>query len=128
MTQPRIEIKEYVQSYAQAARNAVQKAGFDGIEILAANGYQITQFLHETVNNRTDEYGGPIENRARFALEVLDACVEAVGVSKVGVRLSPWETYNGEFIPKKRVPYHTILTWFLQRSKLTTRFHYTPTS
>lgn len=101
MTQPRIEIKEYVQSYAQAARNAVQKAGFDGIEILAANGYQITQFLHETVNNRTDEYGGPIENRARFALEVLDACVEAVGVSKVGVRLSPWETYNGEFIPKQ---------------------------
>lgn len=89
------EIKEYVQLYAQAAKNAIEDGGFDGVELHAANGYLITQFLHETVNNRTDEYGGSIENRARFALEVLEATVKAVGPSKVGIRLSPWEEYNG---------------------------------
>ena len=84
-----------MQLYAQAAKNAVQDGGFDGVEIHAANGYLITQFLHEVVNNRTDEYGGSIENRARFGLEVLEAIVKAVGASKVGIRLSPWESYNG---------------------------------
>lgn len=73
----------------------MHKAGFDGVEIHAANGYLITQFLHEVVNNRTDEYGGSIENRSRFALEILDAVVKAVGPKKVGIRLSPWETFNG---------------------------------
>ena len=89
------EVKEYVQLYAQAAVNAVKHAGFDGIEIHAANGYLVTQFLHESINNRTDEYGGSIENRSRFALEILGACVKAVGASKVAIRVSPWERYNG---------------------------------
>ena len=88
-------MKEYAQLYAQAAINAVKYAGFDGIEIHAANGYIVTQFLHENTNNRTDEYGGSIENRARFALEVLDACVKGIGASKVVIRLSPWERFNG---------------------------------
>ena len=88
------EIEEYPQIYAQAAENAI-KAGFDGIELHSANGYLINQFLHETVNNRTDEYGGSIENRARFALEIIEACVKAIGASKVGIRFSPWEFFNG---------------------------------
>ena len=82
--------------YGQAARNAVQDGGFDGVEIHGATGYLVAQFLNDVVNNRKDEYGGSIENRARFGLEVLDACVKAVGASKVGIRLSPWEVYNGE--------------------------------
>ncbi|KAI0075622.1 NADH:flavin oxidoreductase/NADH oxidase [Panus rudis PR-1116 ss-1] len=86
------EIKEFVQLYAKAAANAIE-AGFDGVEIHGANGYLIDQFLQDVSNNRTDEYGGSIENRARFALEVIDAVVKAVGPKKVGIRLSPW----GEF-------------------------------
>ncbi|KAK7685002.1 hypothetical protein QCA50_011837 [Cerrena zonata] len=88
------EVKEYVQFYAKAADNAVHRAGFDGIELHSANGYLLNQFLHETVNNRTDEYGGSIENRVRFVLEVLEASVKAVGASKVGIRFSPWEFFN----------------------------------
>jgi 2,4-dienoyl-CoA reductase-like NADH-dependent reductase (Old Yellow Enzyme family) len=64
-----------VQLYATAARNAVERAGFDGVEIHGANGFLIDQFLKETSNNRTDEYGGSPENRARFALEVVDGGV-----------------------------------------------------
>ncbi|KAK7685015.1 hypothetical protein QCA50_011850 [Cerrena zonata] len=105
---PPTEIQEYVQLYAQAAVNAVQKAGFDGVEIHAANGYLITQFIHDSINNRTDEYGGSIENRARFALEVLDACVKAVGASKVGIRISPWEAYNESHIDNT-IPQYTYL-------------------
>ena len=95
------EVKECVQLCAQAAINAVRHAGFHDIEIHAANGYLVTQFLHESINNRTDEYGGSIENRSRFALEILDACVKAVGASKVAIRVSPWERYNGTIISCK---------------------------
>ncbi|KAJ7753312.1 NADH:flavin oxidoreductase/NADH oxidase [Mycena maculata] len=84
------EIKEYSELFAVAASNAVHKAGFDGVEVHAANGYLPEQFLMNSVNDRTDEYGGSIENRARFTLEVLDAIVPAVGASKTAVRLSPW--------------------------------------
>ncbi|KAI0076951.1 FMN-linked oxidoreductase [Panus rudis PR-1116 ss-1] len=79
------EIKEYVQRYATAACNAVE-AGFDGVEIHAAGGYLLDQFLQDVSNNRTDEYGGSIENRARFVLEVIDAIVKAVGPGKVGIK------------------------------------------
>ena len=90
------EIREYTQLFAQAARNGVEKAGFDGVEVHGANGYLIEQFLKESCNNRTDEYGGSPERRARFALEVVDAVVSAVGPRKVGVRLSPWNTFQGK--------------------------------
>ena len=93
------EIKEYVQLHATAARNAVLKAGFDGVEIHAANGYLPDQFLQTNTNARTDEYGGSIENRARFVLEIADAIVKAVGANKVGIRLSPWSTYQGALWP-----------------------------
>ena len=65
------------------------------MEIHAANGYLITQFLNDEINNRTDEYGGSIENRARLALEVVDSLVKAHGAPKVGIRLSPWEIAYG---------------------------------
>ncbi|KAI0039631.1 FMN-linked oxidoreductase [Auriscalpium vulgare] len=86
------DIKEYVQLYAQAARNGMEKAGFDGVEIHGGNGYIIDQFLKDRTNNRTDEYGGSDENKARFALEVVEAVANAVGQDKVGLRLAPWQT------------------------------------
>lgn len=89
------EIKEYVQLYAQAAKNAVRKAGFDGVEIHAANGYLIDQFLQSGSNQRSDEYGGSIEARSRFGLDVVDAVVEAVGAERTAVRISPWCPWQG---------------------------------
>lgn len=89
------EIKEYVQFWATAAANSVQAAGFDGVEIHGANGYLIDQFLQDVSNKRTDEYGGSVENRARFALEIVDAVVAKVGAEKVGLRMSPWGSYGG---------------------------------
>ncbi|KAJ7045210.1 hypothetical protein C8F04DRAFT_527201 [Mycena alexandri] len=87
------EIREYVELYATAASTAVHKAGFDGVEIHGANGYLIDQFLHDRTNVRTDEYGGSVENRVRFSLEVTEAVVKAVGQKKTGFRISPWGTY-----------------------------------
>ena len=89
-----LEIKEYIESYTRAAKNAI-RAGFDGVEFYAGNGYLIDQFIQDVSNKRTDEYGGPVENRARFPLEALDAVVKAVGESKVGIRFSPWGSYLG---------------------------------
>ena len=85
----RHEIPAIVHDYAVAARNAVQSAGFDGVEIHGANGYLLDQFLKTGANQRTDDYGGKIENRARLMLEVTRAVVDAVGHDRVGIRLSP---------------------------------------
>jgi 12-oxophytodienoic acid reductase len=68
-------------------------AGFDGVEIHGANGYLIEQFLKDSSNDRTDEYGGSLENRCRFALEVVDAVVKEVGGDRVGIRLSPFTDF-----------------------------------
>ncbi|KAF7798994.1 hypothetical protein EIP86_010223 [Pleurotus ostreatoroseus] len=87
------EIKEYQQLYVAAAENAV-RAGFDGVELHNANGYLPDQFLQDVSNKRTDEYGGSIENRARFSLEVLEGIVNAIGAEKTGIRLSPWGRFN----------------------------------
>lgn len=87
------EIKQYVNDYAQAARNSIE-AGADGVEIHSANGYLLNQFLDPISNKRTDEYGGSIENRARFVLEVIDAVTEAIGSDKVGIRFSPYGTFG----------------------------------
>ena len=86
----RTEIKEYVGWYAQAAENAVRHAGFDGVEVHGANGYLVEQFLNDITNKRKDEYGGSVENRARFALEVIDAIAARIGQTKTAIRLSPW--------------------------------------
>ena len=82
--------------YSTAAKNAVLKAGFDGVEIHSASGFLLDQFLQTVSNQRTDEYGGSVENRLRFVLEVTDAVVEAVGANRVGIRLSPFLTMNGK--------------------------------
>ncbi|KAJ7157353.1 hypothetical protein C8R46DRAFT_1114236 [Mycena filopes] len=87
------EIDEYVQLYATAASNAVHKAGFDGVEIHGAHGYLIDQFLHDRTNLRTDAYGGSVEKRTRFPLEVAEAVVQAVGQKRTGFRISPWATF-----------------------------------
>ncbi|MES2438277.1 MAG: alkene reductase [Verrucomicrobiota bacterium] len=82
------EIPGIVEDYRRAAENA-KAAGFDGVEIHGANGYLIDQFLQDSSNTRTDEYGGPVENRARFLLEVTDAVVSVWGADRVGVHLAP---------------------------------------
>ena len=88
------EIPAAVQEYVDAAKNAVE-AGLDGVEVHAANGYLIHQFLAPGSNQRTDEYGGSPENRARFALEVTRAVVEAIGADRVGIRISPAHNIQG---------------------------------
>ncbi|KAH6856096.1 hypothetical protein B0I37DRAFT_366523 [Chaetomium sp. MPI-CAGE-AT-0009] len=88
------DIKVRVAEYAAAARCAIE-AGFDGVEVHGANGYLIDQFLQDTCNQRTDEYGGSIENRSRFAVEVVKAVVDAVGAERTGIRLSPWTRFQG---------------------------------
>ncbi|TBW09853.1 alkene reductase [Azotobacter chroococcum] len=87
------ELPGIVADYAQGARNAIA-AGFDLVEIHAANGYLLHQFLATATNRRDDAYGGSLENRARLVLEVVDAVVAAVGAERVGIRLSPWMPYN----------------------------------
>ncbi|THT96396.1 alkene reductase [Lampropedia puyangensis] len=88
------EIPGIVQDYVKAAAAAI-KAGFDGVEIHAANGYLIDQFLKTGANQRTDAYGGSIENRARFLLEVVQAITHEIGAGKTGIRLSPVTPANG---------------------------------
>ena len=91
----RHESPQRVHDYAAAARNAVKSAGFDGVEIHGANGYLLDQFLKTGANQRTDDYGGKIENRARLMLEVTRAVIDAVGHDRVGIRLSPVTPANG---------------------------------
>ena len=82
------EIPGIVAAYRQGAENA-KKAGFDGVEVHGANGYLLDQFLQSSTNQRTDAYGGPVENRARLLLEVTDACIDVWGADRVGVHLAP---------------------------------------
>jgi len=87
------EIPGIVEKYSQAARNALA-AGFDGVEVHAANGYLIDQFLRDQTNKRTDGYGGSIENRSRFLMEVVDAVSAVTGAERTGVRISPQNGQN----------------------------------
>ena len=92
-----LELQEFprlVEDYAQAARNA-RRAGFDGVEIHAANGYLIDSFLHDGTNRRTDRYGGSFENRTRLLAEIVQATGDAIGRDRIGVRLSPFGSFNG---------------------------------
>ncbi|MET9950766.1 alkene reductase [Streptomyces sp. NPDC006339] len=89
----RDQIHEAIAGFAAAARNAVE-AGFDGVEIHGANGYLVHQFLATGSNRRTDEWGGPVENRIRFAVEVARAVADEIGPERTGIRLSPANPYN----------------------------------
>jgi N-ethylmaleimide reductase len=88
------EIPGIIEDYRRAAANAI-KAGFDGVEVHGANGYLIDQFLKDGSNQRTDAYGGSIENRSRFLLEVMDAVIAEIGAARTGLRLSPVSPANG---------------------------------
>ncbi|MCX4027810.1 alkene reductase [Endozoicomonas sp. SM1973] len=87
------EIQAIIADYRQAALNAME-AGFDLVELHAANGYLPDQFLSTNSNHRTDQYGSSITNRARFTLEIIDTLIDAIGANKVGVRLSPKGAFN----------------------------------
>jgi len=98
------EVKAAVQEYRHGAANAIA-AGCDGVEIHAANGYLPHQFLSPTTNTRTDEYGGSIENRARFLREIVQAVTSAIPAGKVGVRISPCAAYNNTRDPDPAATY-----------------------
>lgn len=103
------EVPEHAESYAEAARRAVD-AGFDGVELHGANGYLISQFLSTNANLRTDRYGGSVTGRIRFAVEAAAATVDAVGAHRTGIRLSPGGTFWG--VEETDVPelYTALLT------------------
>lgn len=88
------ELPGIVDAYRHAARCAID-AGFDGVEVHGANGYLLDQFLRDSINDRRDAYGGPIENRARLLLEVMQAIVGEIGAGRTGLRLSPVTPSNG---------------------------------
>lgn len=88
------EVKEYVAMFSTAAKDAI-RAGFDGVEVHGAYGHLVDQFIQDITNQRTDDYGGSVENRARFALEVVDGIVEAIGAERTAIRLSPWNPFSG---------------------------------
>ncbi|TXG97020.1 MAG: alkene reductase [Zoogloea sp.] len=104
------ELPGIVAGFRHAAENALA-AGFDGIEVHGANGYLLDEFLRNGSNTRSGPYGGPIENRARLMLEVLDACVGVWGAGRVGLRLSPLNSYNDM---RDSDPVG-LITWMAQR-------------
>jgi len=116
------EIQQLISDYQKAAENAIQ-SGFDGIEIHGANGYLVDQFLHYDTNHRTDEYGNSTENRARFALEIIHACGQAIGYERVGIRLSPG-AYLNEIVGDNR-DYHVFKYLLSQLNKLNIAYVHT---
>ena len=87
------ELAQVRDEYVHSAKLAIE-AGFDGVELHGANGYLLEQFLNPNANQRTDSYGGSVQNRARFVLEVTRAVAEAIGAERTGIRLSPWGPFN----------------------------------
>lgn len=88
-----IDLKKVRDEFVNSAKLGLE-AGFDGIELHGANGYLLEQFLHPRTNQRTDAYGGSVQNRARFVIEVARAVADAIGADRTGIRLSPWSTFN----------------------------------
>ncbi|KAH6621970.1 hypothetical protein C7974DRAFT_315518 [Boeremia exigua] len=102
------EIADAIADYAAAAKNAIA-AGFDGVEIHGANGYLPDQFLQTTCNKRKDRWGGSIENRARFHLEVAKAVIAAVGAHRTAMRLSPYSDFNGMLMDEPEPTFEYLL-------------------
>lgn len=103
------DIRVTIADYATAAKNAIA-AGFDGVEIHGANGYLPDQFLQTTCNKREDTWGGSIENRARFHVEVTKAVVAAVGAERTAIRLSPYSDFNGMLMDEPEPTFEYLLT------------------
>ena len=103
------ELPGIVQDYRHAARNAVTTAGFDGVEVHAANGYLLDQFLKRSANQRSDDYGGSIENRARLLLEVMRAVAEEIGAGRTALRLSPVTPANDVHDPEPQPLFDHVL-------------------
>jgi N-ethylmaleimide reductase len=102
------DIQLTITEFVQAAKNAI-RAGFDGVEVHGANGYLIKQFINPHTNTRTDTYGGSIENRSRFLLEITERIADTIGKEKVGVRISPHGTFNEmPSYPEVEATYHFI--------------------
>lgn len=112
------DIKQTQQEFVQAAKNAIE-AGFDGVEVHGANGYLIDQFINTASNERTDSYGGSIENRSRFLLEVAQKVANAIGADKTGVRISPYGVFNDMEIFKDVNKTYTYLAMELGKLNLT---------
>ena len=89
------EVRAYIKDYATAAKTAVEIAGFDGVELHGGNASLIDQFTQDVVNRRTDHWGGSVENRSRFGLEITRAICAAIGNDRVGFRISPFSAYGG---------------------------------
>ncbi|MBS0418520.1 MAG: alkene reductase [Proteobacteria bacterium] len=112
------DIKQAIEEFVTAAKNAVA-AGFDGIELHAANGYLLEQFLRPNSNVRRDGYGGTTEKRARFVFEVADAAIRAVGKDKVGIRISPFGTFNDMPVyPEMEADYSYLVSGLNERGLL----------
>lgn len=108
------EIPALAESFGRAAALA-RKAGLDGVEVHGANGYLVNQFLAPNTNLRDDEWGGSLENRARFLLAAVDSAVAAIGANRVGVRLSPGGTFNAIEHPKAEAEYPWVIGELAQR-------------
>jgi N-ethylmaleimide reductase len=108
------EIADIIADFTHAAAQA-KAAGFDGVEVHGANGYLLDQFLHDGSNHRTDAYGGSIENRARLLLEVVDAAIAVWGRGRVGVRLSPYGTFNDMHDSDPMALFSYVLTQLSER-------------
>lgn len=104
------DIQQVMEDYRQAAINAIE-AGFDGIEVHGGNGYLIDQFLRRSANRRTDEYGGSLENRIRFAQEVLEVISSAIGAERTGIRLAPFITQRGMDDPQATQAILALAAW-----------------
>ncbi|KAL0245640.1 hypothetical protein I308_104774 [Cryptococcus tetragattii IND107] len=101
------DMDRFIGHYIQASKNAIE-AGFDGVEIHGANGYLIDQFLQTNSNDRTDQYGGSVENRMRFPLRVLNAVCDAIGPKRVGIRMSPFSEFQSM---RMEDPLATFVPW-----------------
>ena len=109
------EIPGILDDFRRAAKAAVEEAGFDGVEIHGANGYLVDQFLRSSSNQRTDQYGGSIENRARFLFEVVDAVTEGAGKGRVGIRLSPVTPANDVSDPEPQALFEHVVRGLASR-------------
>jgi N-ethylmaleimide reductase len=112
-----IDIEQTQDEYVQAAKNAI-KSGFDGIELHGANGYIIDQFINTATNKRNDTYGGSMENRSRFAIEVAQKVAKAIGRERTGIRLSPYGAFNGMEVFDKLEETYEYLAGELGKIKL----------